>query len=118
MVTLGLSVGREAIEPQSERVKRLSLVSFQSRSRCTCLYSRQQYYYRNGEITIFLSGSKSVARLTLLCLLDRRDLVCSRKGNERRKTVKVEAVRMIYKKSDWLIVPMKRAKARGGKGST
>ena len=65
MVTLGLSVGRGAIEPQSARVKLKSLVN--------CKYTEADVFFAtagynilslNGKIIIFLSGSESVARLT------------------------------------------------------
>lgn len=82
MVTLGLSVGRGAIEPQSERVKRYSPVSKLS-AEADVLVSTvgNNGNVNNGEILLFLSGSESVARLTLLYLVDWRDLAYSNNGN-------------------------------------
>ena len=63
-VMLGLSVGKGAIEPQSERVKRYSPVIRVIQK--PMYYSLQQaiMHKRNGELVQVLSGSKSVARLT------------------------------------------------------
>lgn len=79
MVTLGLSVGRGATEPQSKRVKRCSPVSEQKNAEADVLVSTagNNSIIVSGKKILFLSGSESVARLTLLYLVDWRGLAYS-----------------------------------------
>jgi hypothetical protein len=79
VVTLGLSVGRGAIEPQSERVKRYSPVSkLNAEADVLVSTAGNNSIIVKGKKILFLSGSESVARLTLLYLVDWRDLACSK----------------------------------------
>jgi len=68
VVTLGLSVGRGAIEPQpSKRVKQYSPVSqLNAEADVFVATAGNNDISVNGELISFLSGSESVARLTLV----------------------------------------------------